>query len=280
MPWQILVKQSKTADVTSGGLFMPADSTEKPSEGTVVLAGPGTTHPETGKMIPNPCKEGDLVLLSEYVGEKVDYCGDKHSFVSASEVLGIFEGGAPVVGNFKPLQDRVLVKLTESATETASGIALASETTEEPTQGEVLAVGEGLITSQAPPPPPPPPHHRRLPTATPHRHLHQQQRQSTASHQWQPRHQPHQQHHSSRATAVSTPPSCCRATWCRRASSRAIRSSTASTRARWSTSGARSTRSSPLPTAWPSGELAEYVLVRTAAQRRIGARSHAGTRAV
>ena len=145
---QILVKQSKTADVTTGGLFMPADSTEKPSEGTVVLAGPGTTHPETGKMIPNPCKEGDLILLSEYVGEKVDYCGDKHSFVSASEVLGIFEGGTPVVGNFKPLQDRVLVKLTESATETASGIALASETTEEPTQGEVLAVGEGLVTSQ------------------------------------------------------------------------------------------------------------------------------------
>ena len=208
MPWQILVKQSKTADVTSGGLFMPADSTEKPSEGTVVLAGPGTTHPETGKMIPNPCKEGDLVLLSEYVGEKVDYCGDKHSFVSASEVLGIFEGGAPVVGNFKPLQDRVLVKLTESATETASGIALASETTEEPTQGEVLAVGEGLITSQAPPPPPPPPppHHRRLPTATPHRHLHQQQRQSTASHQWYPHHQPHHQHHSSRTTAAAPRP--------------------------------------------------------------------------
>ena len=174
MPWQILVKQSKTADVTSGGLFMPADSTEKPSEGTVVLAGPGTTHPETGKMIPNPCKEGDLVLLSEYVGEKVDYCGDKHSFVSASEVLGIFEGGAPVVGNFKPLQDRVLVKLTESATETASGIALASETTEEPTQGEVLAVGEGLITSQAPPPPPPPPPPH-------HRHLQQQHHTSTSN---------------------------------------------------------------------------------------------------
>ena len=49
VPWQILVKQSKMADVTTGGLFMPADSTEKPSEGLVVLAGPGTTHPETGK---------------------------------------------------------------------------------------------------------------------------------------------------------------------------------------------------------------------------------------
>ena len=92
--------------------------------------------------------QGDLILLSEYVGEKVDYCGDKHSFVSASEVLGVFEGGAPVVGSFKPLQDRVLVKLEAAAEETASGIALASESTDEPTQGEVLAVGEGLVTSQ------------------------------------------------------------------------------------------------------------------------------------
>jgi len=145
---QILVKQSKMADVTTGGLFMPADSTEKPSEGLVVLAGPGTTHPETGKLIPNPCKEGDLILLSEYVGEKVDYCGDKHAFVSASEVLGVFDGGSPVVGSFKPLQDRVLVKLQDAATETSSGIALASESTDEPTQGEVIAVGEGLVTSQ------------------------------------------------------------------------------------------------------------------------------------
>ena len=270
MPWQILVKQSKTADVTTGGLFMPADSTEKPSEGTVVLAGPGTTHPETGKMIPNPCKEGDLILLSEYVGEKVDYCGDKHSFVSASEVLGIFEGGTPVVGNFKPLQDRVLVKLSESATETASGIALASETTEEPTQGEVLAVGEGLVTSQAPPPPPPPPppHHRRL--------QHQHHTTTSTSNSTNPLHHTSSSRtisttsttsRNSRTTAVITPPSCCRATSCRRASSREIRSSTASTRARWSPSGASSTRSSPLPTAWPSGELAEYVVVRTAAQR-------------
>ena len=167
MPWQILVKQSKMADVTTGGLFMPADSTEKPSEGLVVLAGPGTTHPETGKLIPNPCKEGDLILLSEYVGEKVDYCGDKHSFVSASEVLGVFDGGSPVVGSFKPLQDRVLVKLQDSATETASGIALASENADEPTQGEVIAVGEGLVTSQVPAHTT---HHRH------HRHHHQHHR--------------------------------------------------------------------------------------------------------
>ena len=198
MPWQILVKQSKMADVTTGGLFMPADSTEKPSEGLVVLAGPGTTHPETGKLIPNPCKEGDLILLSEYVGEKVDYCGDKHSFVSASEVLGVFDGGSPVVGSFKPLQDRVLVKLQDSATETASGIALASESTDEPTQGEVIAVGAGLVTSQVPahhhvhtPPPPPPPPSTAATNTT-------ATNTTTTS--------PHQQQHRTTTTTTAPPP--------------------------------------------------------------------------
>ena len=182
------------ADVTTGGLFMPADSTEKPSEGLVVLAGPGTTHPETGKLIPNPCKEGDLILLSEYVGEKVDYCGDKHSFVSASEVLGVFDGGSPVVGSFKPLQDRVLVKLQDSATETASGIALASESTDEPTQGEVIAVGAGLVTSQVPAHTTTSTHHRH------HRHHHQPPPPTPPP----PTPPPH--HHTSSSTAPPPPP--------------------------------------------------------------------------
>jgi len=145
---QVLVKQSKMSDQTTGGLFVPAASTEKPTEGVVVLAGPGTMHPDTGKLLANPCKPGDLVLLNEFSGEKVDYCGQKHTFVSAGEVLGIFEGGEPVVGAFKPLQDRVLVKLEEAASETTSGIALATEGDDEPTQGEVMAVGEGKFTSQ------------------------------------------------------------------------------------------------------------------------------------
>ena len=57
------------------------------------------------------------------------------------------QGGEPVVDAFKPLQDRVLVKLEEAASETTSGIALATEGDDEPTQGVVMAVGEGKLTS-------------------------------------------------------------------------------------------------------------------------------------
>lgn len=45
--------------------------------------------------------------------------------------------------NVKPLQDRVLVKRLEEETKTAGGIIIPDSQTEKPSQGEVVAVGQG-----------------------------------------------------------------------------------------------------------------------------------------
>jgi chaperonin GroES len=45
----------------------------------------------------------------------------------------------------KPLQDRVLVKRIEEATQTASGLILPDSSKEKPSEGEVMAVGPGYI---------------------------------------------------------------------------------------------------------------------------------------
>lgn len=45
----------------------------------------------------------------------------------------------------KPLGDRVIVKADEAATQTASGLYLASESKEKPQTGVVIAVGEGKL---------------------------------------------------------------------------------------------------------------------------------------
>ena len=45
--------------------------------------------------------------------------------------------------NLKPLGDRVIVKTAEAETQTASGIILADTAKEKPTEGTVIAVGEG-----------------------------------------------------------------------------------------------------------------------------------------
>ena len=45
--------------------------------------------------------------------------------------------------NFKPLNDRLLVKREDELTETSSGILIPDSAQEKPLRGHVLAVGEG-----------------------------------------------------------------------------------------------------------------------------------------
>ena len=47
--------------------------------------------------------------------------------------------------NIRPLHDRVVVRRVEEETKTAGGILLPGSAAEKPSQGEVLAVGNGQI---------------------------------------------------------------------------------------------------------------------------------------
>ena len=46
--------------------------------------------------------------------------------------------------NFRPLDDRVLVRRVESEEKTAGGIIIPDTAKEKPSEGEIIAVGEGL----------------------------------------------------------------------------------------------------------------------------------------
>jgi len=140
---QALIKVRKVDETTTGGLFVPTADTEKPKEGTVIAAGPGSVHPTTGTLLPCPVKEGDVVLLSDYTGENVDYCGQKHLFVDANTLLGSFDGGSLTVSAFKPIANNIMVAMAEAVTETTTGIALAGMEEDDSNQGEVVAVGPG-----------------------------------------------------------------------------------------------------------------------------------------
>jgi len=144
---QVLVKLRRAEDKTGGGLFLATGEAEKPKEGVVVAAGPGLPHPDTGKLLENPLKEGDLVLLSDFSGEKVDYNDQKHLFIDANNVLGCFTDSSMTVATFKPLGDRVMVEMPEAVKETTTGIALAGMEDEDGNQGVVTAVGPGKLDS-------------------------------------------------------------------------------------------------------------------------------------
>jgi len=114
----------------------------------VVSVGPGKLHPETGKVLPNPCKVGDVVLLPRYTkATECTYQGENHFFVDADELLGSFAGGEVTAAAFRPFGDRIMVFITMMASETASGIAIAAAEDEESNQGEVFAVGPGTYSA-------------------------------------------------------------------------------------------------------------------------------------
>lgn len=142
---QVLVRLRKMQEQTGGGLFVPTAEVEKPKEGLVVAAGPGRYHQETGNLMPCPVKEGELVLLADFVGEKVDYNGEKHIFVDADTLLGSFENKEISHTAFRPLGDRVLVEIEAKPTETTTGIALSLDEDDDPNQGTVISVGAGKV---------------------------------------------------------------------------------------------------------------------------------------
>jgi len=119
-------------------------------EGSVV--GPGTKHPESGALLPTGIAVGDHVVMDELEleGEKIKYLGSPHRILPASRVLGTLQGGVMSMSTFRPLGDRLLVKLPEAAEQTMSGIVLAGlEDGERPNQGVVMAVGPGARNAKA-----------------------------------------------------------------------------------------------------------------------------------
>lgn len=48
--------------------------------------------------------------------------------------------------NLKPLYDRLVVRRLEAETTTKSGIIIPDKASEKPTQGEVVAIGDGAVS--------------------------------------------------------------------------------------------------------------------------------------
>jgi chaperonin GroES len=58
----LVVRVKETLMATGGGILLPDQSKERPTEGLVLVAGPGKLHPHTGIRINNPISAGMSVL--------------------------------------------------------------------------------------------------------------------------------------------------------------------------------------------------------------------------
>lgn len=147
----ILVKVKDTLTATSGGILLPDQSKERPTEGLVVAAGKGKIHPFTGIRIHNPIKEGMSVLYGKYDGKSITYNDDSCQMIRDDDCLLYYEGVTMKLENVFPVRDYLLVAMDANpeSLETSSGVVIASQVVADdaPCEGTIVKVGEGRLNS-------------------------------------------------------------------------------------------------------------------------------------
>ncbi|KAL7468427.1 hypothetical protein ACHAXS_008654 [Conticribra weissflogii] len=145
----VLVRTKESLDATDGGILLPDQSKERPTEGEVVAAGPGKLHPHTGVRITCPVVPSDSVLFGKFDGHDMTYNDEKVTMIRDDDILLYYRGIRMTLDNVIPCRDYVLVELSKGKAETKSGIVVAESVMKdyEPCEGRVVKVGEGRMTS-------------------------------------------------------------------------------------------------------------------------------------
>ena len=90
---RVLVRRIESEDKTAGGIIIPDNAKEKPSEGEVVAVGAGARD-ETGKVQPLDVKPGDRVLFGKWSGTEVRIDGEDLLVMKESDIMGVIDGKA------------------------------------------------------------------------------------------------------------------------------------------------------------------------------------------
>jgi chaperonin GroES len=89
---RVVVKVLEQEEMTSSGIVLPDTAKEKPSKATVMAVGPGR-YDDSGKLLPMPVKEGDIIVFAKYGGVEVKLDGDEYLVLRASDIIGILPKG-------------------------------------------------------------------------------------------------------------------------------------------------------------------------------------------
>ena len=87
---RLVIEPVEQEEQTASGIFLPETAKEKPQQGKVVAAGPGSRK-ESGERIDLDVKVGDTVLYAKYAGTTIKLDGTEYLILNESDVLAIVE---------------------------------------------------------------------------------------------------------------------------------------------------------------------------------------------
>ena len=85
---RVLVRRIEEEEKTKGGIIIPDTAKEKPMEGEVIAAGPGTRD-DDGKLHPLDVKVGDRVLFGKWSGTEIKIDGEDLVVMKESDIMGV-----------------------------------------------------------------------------------------------------------------------------------------------------------------------------------------------
>ena len=145
----ILVKVAPPKEETDGGILLTGKAKITKTEGLVMAAGPGKTHPDTGALFEMPVEAGENVVYGQFDGTEIDIDGEMHTLIRDDDILVKFSGDDLSMESCSVLRDSVLVYVETKETATEGGILLAQSSSSEnrPSTGKVVKVGPGRFAT-------------------------------------------------------------------------------------------------------------------------------------
>lgn len=87
---RVVVRRKEEEEKTAGGIVLPGNAKEKPSQGEVIAVGNGRVL-DNGDVRPLAVKAGDTVVFGQYAGNTVKIDGEDVLIMSESDIYGVLE---------------------------------------------------------------------------------------------------------------------------------------------------------------------------------------------
>jgi chaperonin GroES len=88
---RVVVRRVDSEEKSKGGIIIPDNAKEKPSEGVVEAVGPGARD-ESGKIVAPDVKAGDRILFGKWSGTEVKLDGQDLLIMKETDIMGVIEG--------------------------------------------------------------------------------------------------------------------------------------------------------------------------------------------
>ena len=87
---RVVVRRKEEEEKTAGGIVLPGNAKEKPSQGEVIAVGNGRIL-DNGETRSLAVKVGDTVFFGQYAGNTVKIDGEELLIMSESDIYGVLE---------------------------------------------------------------------------------------------------------------------------------------------------------------------------------------------